>query len=183
MRKWKILFFVLVVLIPGCGLGNWDINKKIAESKGPGISARGNLTQALWKADGSVFVWVWSEKEPGTLELRKAPTSFASGFASDFDLIRLGPQKKLSTDVSTDIKGNAGASGSQWPWGWTIQEILMLVAGIIIIPLVAGIILFIIPGTKSIGIKILSVYGKIFGLIINLFKKKEKEDVKDTGTN
>lgn len=167
----------VILLLPGCGLWNWDVQKKTAESKGPGVSVRGENLEASWDADGSVYVHSHGNAEA---EIRRGNYAKATGFNSDFDGVRFGSQKDVETEAISDISGKAGASGTQEPSGLTLQEILLAVAAVVVLPLVAGFVLVLIPATKPIGTAILSIYGKLFGFILNRFKKKEIKDVENT---
>ncbi len=182
MKKWKILAIAFIVSVSGCTGLNWDMQKKKTGSQGPGATAEGNQAKVIYGPDGSVTATAdkWTDKygreHPGKVEVRTGRLVWAEAWGSDFDFAHIGPQKDMKMEVTVDASGKGTASGSQWPHGWTLQEILLAIGAVIFLPLIAGIVLVLIPATKPVGSVILSVYGKIFGFVLNIFKRKEKED-------
>ena len=181
MRKLLAIIF-MVLILPGCSLVNWDTRHKKAGNEGPGATAVGNNAKVSYEPDGSVTAeadeWVdkYGREQPGKAEIRKGRRAWAEAWGSDFDFGKIGPANDIEVEAAVDGSGGAVASGSQEPHGWTLQEILLAIGAIVILPLIAGIVLIFIPATKPIGSAILSVYGKIFGRVLNLFKRKEKDN-------
>ena len=183
MSKLKLLVIAFVILaLPGCTAWNWDTQHKEARSQGPGATAEGASAHVCYgpnnKIHASAEEWVdgYGRKRPGKAEVRKGSLVWAEAWGSDFDFLHIGPQKKMEIEAAADGSGKAIASGSQEPHGWTLQEILLAIGAIIVLPLIVGGALVIIPATRPIGSAILSVYGKVFGFILGWFKKGKEKD-------